>query len=142
MAYRSCTNTSARIRQPRIASLAIMVALRFHLSTNTPAIGLKIASGVRNETRIMLICTGVPCRLNVTYAITAKIARKSPKTLTICAIQSRFTAEFCNTSRKDRGVAGVDIWEPPLRGGDYHSIPVSGLQPPRGFRPTRAAERD
>src|SRR4051794_40023765 len=47
--------------------------------------------------------------------MTANSARKSPKTLTICPIQSRFTAEFCNTSRKDRAVAGVDIVGTPTR---------------------------
>jgi hypothetical protein len=37
-----------------------MVAFTFHLSTKTPATGLKNASGSRNETMIIAIWVGVP----------------------------------------------------------------------------------
>src|SRR5579885_1591655 len=58
---------------------------------------------------------GVPWRLKVTTAKTAKIARKSPKMLTICAIHRLRTGRMARTSRKDRAVAGGDmVVAPPL----------------------------
>src|SRR5215472_4456429 len=57
----------------------------------------------------MLTCVGVPWSLNVTSAKTAKTARKSPKMLTICAIQSLRTGRSRNTSLKDSGDAVVAI---------------------------------
>src|SRR5215470_14709709 len=107
--YRSCTNTSARTSTPRIRSLAIIVRFKCHRSTKTPASGLTIASGAINETSTIATCVAVPCRLNVTTAMIANTARKSPNTLTICAIHRRRTGRSRNTSLKDRGVPGVDI---------------------------------
>src|SRR5262249_33939649 len=55
----------------------------------------------------------------------ANTARKSPNTLTICAIHRRRTGRSRNTSLKDRGVAGVAIRVkisfPTAEGGDVDS---------------------
>jgi len=66
MTYRSCTNTSAITRTPRIRSLAIMVRFKCHRSTKTPASGLTMASGAINDTSTSATWVAVPCRLNVT----------------------------------------------------------------------------
>ena len=107
--FKSCTNTSASTSTPRIRSLATMVRFTGHRSTNTPASGLTMANGAMNATSTMATCVAVPCSLKVTTAMIAKTARKSPNTLTICAIHSLRTEEMRRTSLKDRGGADVAI---------------------------------
>src|SRR5260370_572713 len=107
--YRSCTNTSASTSTPRIRSLAIIVRFKCHRSTKTPASGLTIASGAINDTSTIATCVAVPCSLNVTTAMIANTARKSPNTLTVCAIHRRRTGRSPNTSLKDRVAALVPI---------------------------------
>ncbi len=107
--YRSWTNTSANTSTPRMRSLAIIVRFTFHRSTNTPARGLTMANGAMNETSTMATCVALPWRLKVTRAMIANTARKSPNTLTICAIHNRRTGRSRKTSPKDRGVPDVAI---------------------------------
>ena len=79
--------TSKSARTPRIRSLAIITRLTRQRSTSTPASGPTIATGSMYETITTATSAGVPCSLNVIRLMTAKMARKSPKMLTNCAIQ-------------------------------------------------------
>src|SRR5262249_33718884 len=92
--------------------LEIIVHFTFQRSMNTPAIGLMKANGARNETRIRPTWFGVPCKSKVTTLKTAKIARKSPKMLTIWAIHRLRTGRTFKTSRNDNAVGGgvLFIW--------------------------------
>src|SRR5690348_3382741 len=68
-------------------SLAIITRLTRQRSTSTPASGPMIATGSMYETNTTATSAGVPWSLNVIRLMTAKMARKSPKIETNCAIQ-------------------------------------------------------
>src|SRR5471030_1535549 len=70
----------------------------------------------------MLTWVGVPCSWNVTTLKTAKMARKSPKTLTSCAIQRRRMDGIAKTSLKDSLAVGLAmVLGTSKRRSDHHS---------------------
>src|SRR5471030_422145 len=75
----------------------------------------------------MLTWVGVPCSWNVTTLKTAKMARKSPKTLTSCAIQRRRMDGIAKTSLKDSLAVGLAmVLGTSKRRSDHHSRLVAG----------------
>src|SRR5579884_922398 len=86
-----------------------MVRLRFQRSTKTPAMGEMNAKGRKYEMRTRLTCVAVPCIRNEMMAKMAKMARKSPKMLTICPYQSRRSARIWSTWRNESDRGALDI---------------------------------
>src|SRR5262245_3304601 len=98
--------------------------------------GPSSANGIKKATLISVTCAGVAFKRNDTSLKTAKRARKSPKMLTTCAIQSSRTGRSARTSPKDNCFVSAVINGKWLVDDFRNSRPLRGMigdpQVPRG----------